>query len=167
VDPVTVTLEDGQRETISSSRIRRAIAEHDLPLAMRALGRPYTLVGRVVHGKGRGRRLGFPTANLDLGRQMIPPNGVYAGKATLGNEKYLAAISIGHAPTFADVADAFVEAHLLDFDREVYGQVLRVEVHHWLRAQAAYGSAQALCDQMAEDVRTVRRMVRDTPGEAA
>jgi riboflavin kinase/FMN adenylyltransferase len=117
---------------------------------------PLELSGIVVHGDHRGRLLGFPTANLDLTREQVPlPNGIYAGE-TLGRR---AAISIGVNPHYGGTT-LKVEVHLLDFDGDLYGQVLPVEVWEFLRDERAFSSEQELVEAIADDVAAARRAVR-------
>jgi riboflavin kinase/FMN adenylyltransferase len=117
---------------------------------------PLELSGLVVHGDHRGRLLGFPTANLDLTREQVPlPNGIYAGE-TLGHR---AAISIGVNPHYGGTT-LKVEVHLLDFDGDLYGQVLPVEVWEFLRDERAFSSEQELVEAIADDVAAARRAVR-------
>jgi len=156
VDPIEVDVAPGRREPVSSSLVRRAVASGDMELARRALGRPYALLGVIVEGRGRGREIGYPTANLATG-QLLPLEGVYAGSATVAGRTWPAAISIGRAPTFGDT-DVLVEAHLLDFSGSLYGQQMRLEVHTRLRPQEACGSVEELRSRIEQDVAAVRRM---------
>ncbi len=155
VESVEVETDAGCHEMVSSSLIRRAVSAGDMDLARRALGRPYALLGRVVEGRRRGRKLGYPTANLDAGPQLLPADGVYAGAATVAGREYPAAISIGRAPTFNETK-MLVEAHLLGFNGDVYGKPIRVEVETRLRGQEAFDSPAALCEQIERDVAAAR-----------
>jgi riboflavin kinase/FMN adenylyltransferase len=145
-------------ENVSSSRIRELVHGGEPARAARLLGRPPEVEGIVVHGDHRGRELGFPTANLDVPAEMlVPPDGVYAGFA----RDRLAAISIGTNPQF-DGVERRVEAHLLDFDGDLYDQRLVVEVWDWIRGQMRFESVEALVGQIradTEQVRGVRRPV--------
>ncbi|MCL2330407.1 MAG: bifunctional riboflavin kinase/FAD synthetase, partial [Phycisphaerae bacterium] len=151
VPPVRVDL-GGQPDTvISSSLIRHLLASGTVDRAAECLGRPYALLGRVTHGAARGRTLGFATANLTVeSRQLIPAEGVYAGQTTIDDRDYLAAVSIGHAPTF-DGHETIVEAHLLDFNGDLYDRPLRLELTAWLRPQQKFESADALKHQIQAD----------------
>jgi len=155
VGPLEVDVAPGRREVVSSSLIRRAIADGDMALAARALGRPYALIAPVVRGRERGRALGFPTANLAVSGQLLPAEGVYAGTAVVSQGRYPAAISIGRAPTF-EGADLLVEAYLIGFDGDVYGRTMRVEIEARLRPQRKFASVDELRAQMARDVAAVR-----------
>ena len=118
---------DGQ--IVSSTRIREAIRAGDLDAASQMLGRPYAISGRVVEGDRLGRQLGFPTANLDAASLVLPPNGVYSGSTKLKGQLYRVALNIGFRPTVAAAAPQLrVEAHLLDFDGDLYGEELEVEI---------------------------------------
>ena len=147
---------------VSSSRVRALIGEGQVEAATELLGRPPWLEGRVVHGDGRGRGLGFATANLDPDpHSVLPARGVYAGRAHLADSVHTAAISVGYNPTFTDARTAVrVEAHLLDFDRDIYGAHLRLEFTHRLRDEERFGSVDDLIEQLHRDVRRTRELVR-------
>ncbi len=139
-------------ENVSSSRIRELVHGGEPARAARLLGRPPEVEGIVVHGDHRGRELGFPTANLDVPAEvLVPPDGVYAGFA----RDRLAAISIGTNPQF-DGVERRVEAHLLDFDGDLYDQRLVVEVWDWIRGQMLFESVEALVEQIRADTVNVR-----------
>jgi len=132
------------------------VAAGDLAGAARLLGRPYELAGEVVEGDRRGRDLGFPTANLALDPgQPLPPKGIYAGAAL----DHRAAISIGVNPHFGGNV-LRVEAHLLDFDGDLYGRRLALELWERLRDERAFGSLEELVAAIADDVAAARRVVR-------
>ncbi len=152
-----VTIEDlGQ---LSSSLIRGLIIEGRAHDVMKGLGRPYTVKGKVVPGHSRGKRLGFPTANLALVRDFcVPPDGVYAGKALLGGSKYMCAINIGTNPTFGDTQTA-LEVFLLDFDGDIYGESLGIEFHHRLRDEKAFAGEEELIRQIKKDVARARALL--------
>lgn len=161
VESVEVEVDPGRHEMVSSSLIRRAVAAGDVELAERALGRPYALLGPVVEGRRRGRTLGYPTANLDVGRQLLPAEGVYAGVAFVGGARYDAAVSIGRAPTFGETA-TLVEAHLLDFDGDLYDKRMRLELRGRIRGQATFPSAKELRAQIDRDVADIRSLLGRT-----
>lgn len=143
-------------EGVSSSRIRELLLGGEPDRAARLLGRPAEVEGIVVHGDHRGRELGFPTANLDVPRGLlIPPDGVYAG----WTRDRLAAISIGTNVQF-DGVELRVEAHLLDFDDDLYDQRLVVEIWGWVRGQLRFESIQELVDAIGNDVAQVRESAR-------
>jgi riboflavin kinase/FMN adenylyltransferase len=149
----------GDEQPVSSTRIRAAVATGDVGEAATMLGRPHEVDGVVVRGQARGRDLGFPTANIEHHTlSAVPADGVYAGTAVIGNERYGAAISIGTNPTFAG-SQRTVEAYLLDFDADLYGQLVRVEFIERLRQTLAFPDAEALVNQMHEDVARTRESI--------
>jgi riboflavin kinase/FMN adenylyltransferase len=146
---------------LSSTLIRGLITEGRAHDVMRALGRPYAVTGRVVKGHHRGKRLGFPTANIAMDRDFcVPPDGVYAGKARLGRAHYLCAINIGSNPTFGD-GETALEVFLLDFSGDIYGESLEVEFHHRLRDEKAFVGEKDLVRQMERDVEKARTLLQE------
>jgi riboflavin kinase/FMN adenylyltransferase len=151
---------------VSSARIRELVADGRLVSAARLLGRPYALVGDVVHGEQRGRDLGFPTANLHFADPVaLPPDAIYAARASWGGEALLAptehadaVVSLGTQPTFGGRVRLF-EVHLLDRDVDLYGQRLRVQLCRRLRAQHRYDNAEDLIVQMVRDVERARALL--------
>ena len=142
-----------------AAAIREAIHAGDMGLAREMLGRPFELSGVVIHGHGRGRALGFPTANLAIPKeQIVPGAGVYAALAELPGERFAAAASIGTRPQFDDT-ETSVEAYLLDFDRDIYDQTLRLLFVERLRDQARFDSLDQLRAQIAADVEATRWIV--------
>lgn len=142
-------------QPISSSRIRDAIERGDLREADEMLGRPAAVYGEVVPGDGRGRTIGFPTANVDPGGELMPPRGVYQVVATLRGERYLAVANIGHRPTFADPGATGVpilEVHIPGIEEPFYGEYLEVEIVRRLRDEQSFGSREALIRQIQADV---------------
>lgn len=160
VEITAVRLVDQDGEKISSSRIRQLIGAGEVSRAALLLGRCPSVEGAVVHGDHRGREIGFPTANLSLvPGQQVPAEGVYAGWALLppGERRFRAAISIGRNPHFGDVAEARVEAHLLDYDgTEIYGTPIRLEFDQRLRDQEVYATLDELISQIGRDVEATR-----------
>jgi riboflavin kinase/FMN adenylyltransferase len=155
VPPVSV---DGS--PVSSSRIRAAIAKTDMREARACLGRPYSIRGVVVRGEGRGRGLGFPTANLHVGdgHKLMPPQGIYAVKAVLRTGTHVGALHLGPRPTFKG-SPPTIELHLLDFDADIYGEEVRVDFVLYLREILPFSTVAALVDQMREDVEAARAAV--------
>ncbi len=145
---------DGQ--TVSSTRIREMIRAGDFDAASQMLGRPYAICGRVVAGDRVGRQLGFPTANLDATNLILPPNGVYSAVTKLNGQRYRVALNIGSRPTVATQPQLRVEAHLLDFDGNLYGLELELELGAKLRDETRFSSAAALREQIERDVAAVR-----------
>jgi riboflavin kinase/FMN adenylyltransferase len=144
---------------ISSSRIRRALREGDVTLAARCLGRPYCLQGPVVIGAQRGRTIGFPTANIEVPRERaVPVNGVYAAWAKLGDERHRTVVNIGTRPTF-DNGLRTIEAHLLDFDRDIYGQRLILDFVRHLRSEQRFEGIEALVTQINYDIEKAHQLL--------
>ena len=151
-------------DNVSSSHIRRLLAAGDVEAAARLLGRPPEVEGIVVHGDHRGRLLGFPTANLQAPPGVLVPNlGIYAGEtfvaASSGGSRRRAAISIGTNPTYGGT-ERRAEAHLLDFDGDLYGQRLVVELWAHLRDEAAFSSEEDLVEAIAADCARARTVAR-------
>jgi len=141
---------------VSSTRIREVLLAGDVEAAAEMLARPYQLNGLVVEGERRGRDLGFPTANLEIeSKRLIPANGVYAGWALVDGERHPSAINIGVRPTFSET-ERRVEAHLLDFEGDLYGQKLAVDFVARLRSEQKFDGIAALRNQIAQDAHAVR-----------
>jgi len=150
---------DGQ--SVSSTRIRDAVRTGDFALAGRMLGRPHALCGTIIHGEHLGRKLGFPTANLDVTGLLVPPTGVYAAEAQIGQARWRAAVNIGHRPTVRSAdPQLHVEAHLLDFDGDIYGQALELMFLKKLRDEKKFPSPELLKAQIAEDIKQARNLPR-------
>jgi len=147
---------DGQ--IVSSTRIREAIRAGDLDAASQMLGRPYAISGRVVEGDGVGRQLGFPTANLDVTGLILPPNGVYGGLTRVKQRPFRVALNIGFRPTMAATRQLRVEAHLLDFDGNLYGEELTVEMGIKLREEKKFASSAELHRQISCDIAALRSL---------
>jgi riboflavin kinase/FMN adenylyltransferase len=141
---------------VSSTAVRGALEQGDVAGATRLLGRPYTVVGQVVQGDGRGRTIGFPTANLALERPLLVPAGVYACRASLGGAEHPAVTNIGVRPTFGRNALA-VEVHILDFSGDLYGLRMALEFRDRLRDEQRFESVDALKAQIARDVASARQ----------
>jgi riboflavin kinase/FMN adenylyltransferase len=153
-------------EVVSSSRVRRLIAQGRVEQARRLLTRPYRVRGMVTHGAGRGARLGFPTANVDAVDTLLPGTGVYAGRAYALGESWPAAINVGPNPTFGEHA-LKVEAHLIGAQVELYGQPLEVEFLMRLRDVHAFAGAGGLREQLERDVEAARRYAAEEAGQDA
>jgi len=157
----------GGDDVVSSTAIRAVVAAGDMHRAAALLGRPYELHGVVEHGDGRGRTIGCPTANVAVaGDMLLPSDGVYAGwYRRADGTRFAAAISVGRRPTFYDENGLLlVEAHLLDFDGDLYGEQAWVEVTDWLRGQERFASVDELIAQLQRDVETTRTL---TTGRSA
>ncbi|MEO7398671.1 MAG: bifunctional riboflavin kinase/FAD synthetase [Ilumatobacteraceae bacterium] len=146
---------DGIDEPISSTAIRRALAGGQVELAAEMLGRPYEVRGKVVRGDQRGRLLGFPTANVEVPNKVcLPADGVYAGHYLRANGVVQpCAINLGRRPTFYEHADhSLLEAHLLDFDDDLYGEIARVQFTNFLRSERKFNGVEPLIAQLKTDV---------------
>jgi len=156
VDPV-----EAEGGTISSSRIRRAIQELRIREARACLGRPYSVRGVVVRGDGRGRGLGFPTANLRVGDgdKLVPPPGVYAVRGILRRgAAHPGALHVGPRPTFQG-SPPTIELHLIGFEGDLYGEEIRVEFVDHLRSVRPFAGVEALAEQLRQDVDAAARAV--------
>lgn len=153
---------DPELGRISSTRVREAIQRGDVVAAGRMLGREVSVVGDVVHGDARGRELGFPTANLGGEIEgLVPADGVYAGRAVIGGPgaaPRIAAISVGTNPTFTPDGQSRVEAYLLDFDGDLYGERIEVRFTARLRGMEAFAGIDALIERMHLDVAETRSL---------
>ena len=146
-------------EIISSTHIRGLVSAGDVAAAAHFLGAPFEMRGIVAHGDKRGRTLGFPTANLVPDPKLVvPDHGVYACRAEVAGETYVAAVNVGVRPTFKTGRGLLVEAFLLDFSGDVYGQPLRLEFLERLRGERRFESVDALVRQMDRDVVETRRI---------
>ena len=145
---------------VSSTRIRHLLDAGEVAGARRLLGRAYELAGTVVPGHGRGGRvLDTPTVNLELpAEKLVPASGVYAARAHLGERSWAAAVNIGVAPTFGGTGEATVEAHLIDFAGDLYGQPLTLQLLERLRAEQRFPDAAALAAQIRHDLAQARRL---------
>jgi riboflavin kinase/FMN adenylyltransferase len=150
-----VSTSDGH--SVSSTSIRRAVAGGDLHRAADALGRLYSVSGRVIEGEQRGRRIGFPTLNLGAppGRKLLPPEGVYAVRVQTPNGPVGGMMNLGPRPTFGDSATS-LEAHLFDTDGDFYGEYVRIDFVARLRETRKFDSAEQLVKQLAHDEREAR-----------
>ncbi|HVN86376.1 MAG TPA: bifunctional riboflavin kinase/FAD synthetase [Candidatus Binatia bacterium] len=162
VEPVRVA-----NHLVSSSAVRTALRSGDLSHVRQLLGRPHSLVGRVVHGHHRGRTIGFPTANLRLHNDrggLLPPDGVYAVRARWQGRWYPGIANIGFNPTFGDRMRS-VETHLFDFDADLYRQRIEVAFIERLRGEVKFADAQALAAQIQRDVLVARAALEREPSE--
>ncbi len=137
---------------VSSTRIRKAIANGNLNEATELLGKPYTLTGTVVEGQKLGRQLGYPTANIaiDEPHKLIPPNGVYLGFVTIQNTKYKIMLNIGVRPT-VDGTRQTIEAHIIDFNEDLYNQKITIFLVQFLREEIRFNGLEALKIQLQKD----------------
>jgi riboflavin kinase/FMN adenylyltransferase len=158
-DAVAVPLLDLSVVPVSSSLIRWLLAHGRVRDAAICLGRPYRIHGTVIEGARRGRTIGVPTANLRLEDQMIPGDGVYAGRCTVDGNTYPAAINLGPLPTFDENARQ-IEAHLIGYSGDLYGRTLEIDLLDWLREQRKFTGIDALKTQLARDIDSARQRQR-------
>jgi riboflavin kinase / FMN adenylyltransferase len=145
---------DGQ--IVSSTRIREFIRDGDLDTVSQMIGRPYAISGRVIKGQRLGQQLGFPTANLDVAGLALPPKGVYAGHVNVDGKAYRAALNIGLRPTVSSKSQVLhAEAHLLNFNGNLYNRELEVEIGDKLREEKKFASEAELRDQIALDIAAI------------
>jgi riboflavin kinase/FMN adenylyltransferase len=143
---------------VSSTRIRRLIAEGRVDEAGALLGHHYFIDGTVVHGDARGREIGFPTANLESANELLPPAGVYATAAAVGGIEHPSVTNIGTRPTFGGAGAIRVETHLLDGSRDLYDAKVRLSFVQRLRDERAFPDVDALRTQIDADCRAARRL---------
>ncbi len=144
-------------EVVSSTAIRRAVAEGDLVKATQMLGREYTILGTVKAGEQLGRKLGFPTANLSAHSEQFPPNGVYAIEARLDGTLYRGVANLGYRPTIgSDKQERLLELHLFDLNQDIYGEEVEVRFVRYLRPEKKFENVEALAKQIAQDVKSAR-----------
>lgn len=143
---------------VSSTRIRRLVAEGRVDEAGALLGHHYAIGGTVVHGAERGRLLGFPTANLSTDNELVPPTGVYATAAEIGGTRWPAVTNIGVRPTFESAGAVTIETHVLGLDADVYGAPLSLSFIQRLRDERRFPDVDALKEQIQADVRRARRL---------
>jgi len=150
---------------VSSSAIRQALTAGDVAGARKFLGHAYTVRGRVLRGKGRGRQLGFPTANLKPQRELIVPPGVYAARAAWQGGRAGAVVNVGIRPTFGE-GEYWVEAYLLDFTGDLYDSLLALEFEERIRPEQKFPDVAALRAQVARDVATAARLLGISPAHS-
>lgn len=152
VTVVDMVSSDTLGDHISSTSIRQLILTGDVEAVRHLLGRGYSIAGEVIHGKKLGRTIGFPTANVDVwDEQIMPLFGVYAGWAYLGDERFMAMTNVGISPT-VDYKGVTVEAYLLDFDRDIYGETLTVTFEKFLRPEIKFNGLDELIAKIKQDV---------------
>lgn len=156
-------LVDGQ--VVSSSHIRQEVLKRQMVKAARLLGRWYRVSGEVVHGDGRGKHIGIPTANVSAWqKRLMPPSGVYAARVAIGQSKFPAVLNIGNRPTFYfPPAEQTVEVHILDFQEDIYGKNIQVEFIDFLRAEKKFESATELTEQIYRDIQQTREVLAHAP----
>lgn len=146
---------------VSSSVTRTFLSEGNVGYAARCLGRPYVLTGTVIHGFSEGRKMGFPTANLQCDEgKMVPADGAYAVRVKIGSEFHRGMLNIGVRPTLNNGEEHSIEVHIIDYDNDLYGQTISVEFIERLRSEKKFGSKDELMAQLALDVEQVKRIIR-------
>lgn len=144
---------------VSSTEIREAIASGELHAAAAMLGRPHFLSGPVIHGRERGRTIGFPTANLGVRTEGVPPDGVYATRIVIDGERLPSITNIGMRPTFAEPERTF-EAHIFDFNRDIYDREVRLELIERIRPERKFASGAELAAQIKADLAQARAILK-------
>ena len=147
---------------VHSTVVRRAVAEGDVELAAKLLGRPHVVRGRVVHGAGRGRRIGFATANVRPRTQLVPAEGVYATRAEIARRCFDGVTSIGKTPTFGGT-ESVIESHLFTDWQDFYAKPIRVRFYEKIREQRKFESPDALRRQIENDVEAARAILARIP----
>jgi len=151
-------------EAVSSTRIRSLVQEGDLKQANKLLGAPFSIEGAVVRGRGRGKSIGFATANLRWQTSLIPAEGVYAAVAYWNGNRFPAVVNIGDNPTFGD-QELSMEAHVIGFSGDLYSKFIRLGFHRRLRGEIKFDSAEALAAQIKNDVARAREVLIADTGE--
>ena len=143
---------------VSSTGIRNLIQAGHIEYANRMLGRAYAITGKIVHGEQRGRKLGFPTANIELlhGEMAVPAPGVYAVTASIEGRIYEGMGNIGNNPTFNDVEHARLEVNLFNCSGDLYGKTMSVQFHKYIRAEKKFSGVEELCRQIEEDKKAIK-----------
>jgi len=148
-------------ETVSSTKIRNALLTGDVLKAGKMLGRHYSFKGTIVHGDGRGRKLGFPTANLAVDNEdkLIPAKGIYAAECIVENEKHFGLLSLGRRPTFHKDGEVIPEFYIFDFDKDIYDEVMQVNMVEKIRDEEKFSSVDELIIQMKKDEEFGRKIL--------
>lgn len=159
VRPLELLKANGDAFNISSTLIRERLESGQVEGAAHLLGRSYCVEGEVIKGDQRGRLIGFPTANMKVWEQQVLPQfGVYTGWVTLGNERFMAVTNVGVRPTF-DGVGVTVEPHLLDFDRDIYGEILQLTFEQRLRGEQKFDGIESLKAQLKRDIAEGRALL--------
>jgi len=161
-DVVGVSAVKMDETVVSSTAIRSAIEKGDFPMAAAMLGRDYTILGTVQVGDKLGKKLGYPTANLSAHNEQFPPNGVYFAEAWIHEVLYHGVVNLGYRPTVSsEKSERVLEIHLLDFDRDIYGEDVEVRFVRYLRPEHKFDSLEALARQIEADIRQARSYPRN------
>jgi riboflavin kinase/FMN adenylyltransferase len=143
---------------VSSTQVRQLIGEGKMQNAAALLGRPHFIRGPVVHGRERGRTIGFPTANIQSRTECLPPDGVYATRVVMEEGSYASITNIGMRPTFGE-PERSIEAHIFNFNRDIYDREVKLEIAERIRPERKFESAQALAAQIAADLQRAREIL--------
>ncbi len=162
---VVIDKQEVENIVVSSTQIRQALDNTRIRRASQLLGHPYLLTGTVVHGQSLGRKLGFPTANLEIKQphKLIPPNGIYAVRVVHQGIRYGGMLYIGERPSIKEQLDRTIEVNIFDFDRDIYGDKLQVELLAFLREDASFNGLDALSDQLGRDRDEARKVLKGFP----
>jgi len=147
--------------TVSSTKIRNALLAGDVSKAGKMLGRNYSFKGTIVHGDGRGRQLGFPTANLEVDNEdkLIPAKGIYAAECVVENEKHFGLLSLGSRPTFHEDGKIIPEFYIFDFNKDIYEEVMQVNMIEKIRDEEKFNSVDELISRMKKDEEFGRKIL--------
>ena len=148
-----------REQRVSSTAVRQALSQADLPRARELLGRTYFISGKVCHGDKRGRSIGFPTANIRLKQQIAPTNGVYAVKITGLEDTHYGVANLGVRPT-VNGSLYLLEVHLFDFKQTIYGQRIRVHFEHFIRPEQKFDGLENLVAQITRDTETAKSLLK-------
>jgi riboflavin kinase/FMN adenylyltransferase len=148
-----------QDEKIGSTKIRQCLDNGQLDLAAFLLGRPYQIKGEVIHGRGVGKELGFPTANLDFTDYYLPKRGVYLTKQYIDGQTYFGVTNVGKKPTFKDQSIS-LEAYIFNFNKDLYGQTITIEFIEFMRDEIRYSNVDALIEQINKDVERAKNILK-------
>ena len=146
---------------VHSTRIREALTRGNLRRGSQLLGRYYSLIGNVIPGDGRGRQIGFPTANINIQEQVCPPNGVYAIQAKLEGRQLDGVLNIGVRPTF-DGTTVQIESHFFDFDETIYGKSVEIFLIEKIRHERKFPNPEVLVQQIRRDINTAKKILAET-----
>ncbi len=149
-------------EKISSTRIRNCLDDGKVDELSALLNRHYAIKGHVIGGKKIGRKMGFPTANIDYDAYYLPQNGVYAVKVYIENKEYLGMCNIGYNPTFHLIDKRSLEVHIFDFDKDIYNQSIKVEFYKKTRNEKKFSGKEELMNQLSEDQKTILEYFNQT-----
>ena len=154
-----IDFEEQGNSKISSSRLRAALKAGEIPSLNEMLGHNFALEGKVIHGHKLGRKIGFPTANLDIKEEQILPRGVFAVWVYLGTKKYKGICNIGLRPTVIINGAPSVEIHIFDFNKDIYGRILKAEFVQKIRAEKRFNGLGELIQQINEDCATAQKIL--------